>query len=66
MKLLEDDKIIKQTLLDKAGDVGEEIIKEAHSLRKHLTARFDDDPEIIITDERYGFIAGIIKEVFSV
>ena len=27
--------------------------------------RFDDDPEIVMTDERYGFIAGIIMEVLT-
>ena len=27
--------------------------------------RFDDDPEIVMTEERYGFIAGIIKEVLT-
>jgi ferrous iron transport protein B len=27
--------------------------------------RFDDEPEIVMTDERYGFIFGIIKEVLT-
>ncbi len=65
IKLLENDKIIKERILHKAGNKGREILKEAETYRKHLANRFDDDPEIVMTDERYGFIAGIIKEVLT-
>jgi ferrous iron transport protein B len=63
IKLLEDDKIIKERILQSAGDIGLEILQTTQALRKHLDQRFDDDPQIVMTDERYGFIAGIIKEV---
>jgi ferrous iron transport protein B len=63
IKLLEDDKIIKERILQKAADVGLEILQTTDALRKRLEERFDDDPQIVMTDERYGFIAGIIKEV---
>ena len=63
IKLLEDDKIIKERILQSTGDLGLEILQTAQALRKHLNQRFDDDPQIVMTDERYGFIAGIIKEV---
>ncbi|MBA3027919.1 MAG: ferrous iron transport protein B [Desulfobacteraceae bacterium] len=66
IKLLEDDNIIKETLLEKLGVTGgDEILRETETARKHLMNRFDEDPEIIMTDERYGFIAGVIKEVFT-
>ena len=65
IKLLEDDKIIKERILRKAGSKGREILQETETYRKHLANRFDDDPEIVMTDERYGFIAGIIKEVLT-
>ena len=65
VKLLEDDQIIKDVLLKKTGSIGEELLKETEVLRRRLTRRFDEDPEIIMTDERYGFIAGVIKEVFT-
>jgi ferrous iron transport protein B len=65
IKLLEDDKIIREVVLEKTGPLGPEILKETETLRKHLLNRFDEDPEIVMTDERYGFIAGIIKEVFT-
>jgi len=63
IKLLEDDKIVKERILQKTGEHGLEILQTAQALRKHLSQRFDDDPQIVMTDERYGFIAGIIKEV---
>ncbi len=63
IKLLEDDNIIKERIAQKAGSKARPILQAAQGLRKHLTDRFDDEPQIVMTDERYGFIAGIIKEV---
>ena len=63
IKLLEDDKIIKERILQSTNDLGLEILQTTQALRKHLEQRFDDDPQIVMTDERYGFIAGIIKEI---
>ena len=63
IKLIEDDKIIKERIAEKTGNAKSGIISLTQSLRSHLRDRYDDDPEIIMTDERYGFIAGIVKEV---
>lgn len=65
IKLLEDDKIVKSRVLEKSGAFGSEILAETARLRTRLMDRFDDDPEILMTDERYGFIAGIVKEVMT-
>ncbi|MEA3280051.1 MAG: ferrous iron transport protein B, partial [Thermodesulfobacteriota bacterium] len=65
IKLLEDDRIVKERVVQKAGDNGQDIIQEIQELRKKLIDRFDEEPEIVMTDERYGFIAGIIKEVLT-
>lgn len=65
IKLLENDKILNKRMVKKLGEDGEMIVQEAEKLRESLYARFDDEPEIIMTDERYGFIAGIIKEVVT-
>ncbi len=65
IKLLEDDKIIKEEIAEKAGAASRDIFDHTKMLRKHLTTRFDEDPEIVMTDERYGFITGIIKEVLT-
>ena len=63
IKLLEDDKVVKKQVLDVTGVAGPDIVEQTDELRRHLFDRFADDPEIVMTDERYGFIAGIIKEV---
>jgi ferrous iron transport protein B len=62
-KLLEDDAIVKERLVAAAPDAGRQILQAAQALRNHLTDRFDEDPQIVMTDERYGFIAGIVREV---
>ena len=65
IKLLEDDKIVKERILEKTGRIGKDILREIEGQRNFLMDRFDDDPEIVMTDERYGFIAGIIMEVLT-
>lgn len=66
IKLLEDDKIVRERILQKAGKNSGAIIQKTQELRNYLMDRYDDDPEIVMTDERYGFIAGIIKEVLTI
>ncbi len=63
IKLLEDDKIVKERLVAAAPQAGMEILQAAQTLRRHLTDRFDEEPQIVMTAERYGFIAGIVREV---
>jgi ferrous iron transport protein B len=63
IKLIEDDKIVKERLVAAAPDAGREVLQAAQALRRHLAERFDEDPQIVMTDERYGFIAGIVREV---
>lgn len=63
IKLLEDDTIVKERIVEKTAAAGSAILAETEALRRHLTDRFDDEPAIIMTEERYGFIAGIVKEV---
>ena len=65
VKLLEGDTIVKDRLKEKLPAASRTILEKAEQLRAKLAKRLDDDPEIVMTDERYGFIAGIIKEVMS-
>ncbi|UCD89199.1 MAG: ferrous iron transport protein B [Desulfobacterales bacterium] len=65
IKLIEDDKIVKERIVQKTGEKSQGILQEVKVQRDLLTSRFDDDPEIVMTEERYGFIAGIIKEVLT-
>ncbi|MFZ5569729.1 MAG: ferrous iron transport protein B [Thermodesulfobacteriota bacterium] len=65
IKLLEDDTILKKRLVEKMPEQAPVILDAAGIQRTTLTRRLDEEPEIIMTDERYGFIAGIVKEVLT-
>ena len=65
IKLIENDQIVKERILQKTGKNSQDILSEAQKHRDFLVDRFDDEPEIVMTDERYGFIFGIIKEVLT-
>ncbi len=65
IKLLEDDQVVRDRIAQAAGDRREDLLKEVEAQRAVLRDRYDDDPEIVMTDERYGFIAGIVKEVVT-
>jgi ferrous iron transport protein B len=62
-KLLEDDKIVRDRVSRNTDEHSFKILELTDELRNHIRNRFDDDPEIVMTDERYGFIAGVMKEV---
>ncbi len=68
VKLLENDAVVREKVFASLG--GAELRNTLKSLvnneRTYIEDRYDDDPEIVMTDERYGFIAGIVKEVVSV
>ncbi|MFW5936695.1 MAG: ferrous iron transport protein B [Desulfosalsimonas sp.] len=65
VKLLEDDTIIRQRLEKLLGAGSAQVLEKARDLRGRLADRFNEEPEIVMTDERYGFIAGIIREVVT-
>ncbi len=60
VKLLENDKLIRKKLEDAPG--GEKVLAVADEAREHLRGIFEDDPETVITETRYGFISGALKE----
>jgi ferrous iron transport protein B len=66
IKLLENDSVVLKRIQSVLPDDAlSELMSKTDSLRQTLRERYDEDPEIILTDERYGFIAGIMKEVFT-
>jgi ferrous iron transport protein B len=65
IKLLENDRIVKERILQCTNPQGEAILQEAELRREKLREFFDEEPEIVMTDNRYGFIAGIVKEVLK-
>ncbi len=67
VKLIENDAIIKERIRLLMGPAdAEAVLKKSDELNKWVADRFKEAPEIVMTDERYGFIAGIIKEVLNV
>jgi ferrous iron transport protein B len=65
IKLLENDAIVTERVLQRAGQARDSIRSQIRSYRQVLKRRFSDDPEIVMTDERYGFISGIIRETVT-
>ncbi len=65
IKLIEDDAIVKKRVQQVAGSRDKQIFESVKSQRDALMGLFDEEPEILTTDERYGFIAGIVKEVHT-
>ncbi|WP_022667255.1 ferrous iron transport protein B [Desulfospira joergensenii] len=65
IKLLEDDRIVKERILVRMSGAGEEAVAEAKACRKRIFDQFQDDFEIVLTEDRYGVIAGIVKETVT-
>ncbi|MEH0022949.1 MAG: ferrous iron transport protein B [Desulfobacter sp.] len=59
IKLLEDDTLIKQSLQGHPG--GEQAGLTAAACRERISDLFQDDFEIVLTDDRYGVIEGLLK-----
>ena len=64
VKTLENDGEVVRCL-GQSGPEGAELLSEAEKTRSHLSSLFKEDPEIVLTERRYGFVAGVMKEVFS-
>ena len=65
IKILEDDKIVKDKFKNILSDASINIFKEANACRKRIYDLFEDDFEIVLTDDRYGVIAGLVKETVT-
>ncbi|UKL13175.1 ferrous iron transport protein B [Dissulfurimicrobium hydrothermale] len=60
VKLIENDPLVKKAVA--ASPEGEAVIKQTDISRDHLQGIFEDDPETLIAEARYGFISGALKE----
>jgi len=61
VKLLEEDKEIAPEVESAPG--GADIMTQVRKSVAHLRSIYGDDMDTIIADRRYGFIAGLVKEV---
>jgi ferrous iron transport protein B len=64
LKLLEGDIEVSKKLEAMVGRDG--VIGQVEKGRKHLTDIFGDEPEAVLTDARYGFISGAMKQTVKV
>ncbi len=61
LKLLEGDFEVEKTVKNDCSE-GVEAINLARDATDRIISIFKDDPEVIMTDRRYGFISGAVKE----
>ncbi|MEW6616578.1 MAG: ferrous iron transport protein B [Thermodesulfobacteriota bacterium] len=61
IKLLEQDEQVQK--LVRNSDIGEDLLKRADRLERHVRYTFDDVPEGLIADHRYGYITSVCREV---
>lgn len=61
IKLLEQDEQIQKLIKD--TDIGGDLLKRVERLERHVRYTFDDVPEGLIADHRYGYITGVCREV---
>jgi len=64
LKLLEGDSDISKKVEELIGS--DSVFPVVEESRDHLTSIFGDPPEIILTDGRYGFISGAVKQSVKV
>ncbi len=65
IKLLENDTVVRERAAAAMGQGAGALMDLVDRHRATLRDLYDDDPEIIMTDERYGFIAGIVREAVT-
>jgi len=61
LKLLENDNEVLRVLAD--SETQTLVQAQLERSRKHLTAIFAEEPEIVIAEQRYGYVRGICREV---
>jgi len=64
LKLLEGDEELTKLIADR-DSTSQEILSQTHASCERLKKLFSSDVEMIIIDQRYGFITGVTKRVVS-
>ena len=64
IKLLEGDGEVAQQVAE-TGSLGQQLQPVRQRIADHIRATMDDDPESIIADYRYGYIAGIVRQAVT-
>jgi len=64
IKALEKDQELVEEV-GKSGQRGARFLEEIQETRDHLHSLYGEDPETVFTERLYGFVAGILKEVYT-
>ena len=64
IKALEDDKELIEEVRE-SGQRGVRFLEEIKETRDHLYSLYGEEPETVFTERLYGFVAGILKEVYT-
>ena len=64
IKALEKDKELIEEVQN-CGQKGIQFLEEIKETRNHLFSLYREEPEIVFTEHLYGFVAGILKEVYT-
>jgi len=64
IKALENDKELIEEIRE-SGEKGARFLKEIEETRNHLYSLYGEEPETVFTERLYGFVAGILKEVYT-
>ncbi len=65
IKLLEDDKIVREMYEKQFSTRADAVFQTVQECRKRIFDLYEDEFEIVLTDDRYGVIAGIVKETVT-
>ena len=60
LKLLEEDERVQELVSN--NPEGPRLLENVRNAVEHIRTVVGDDPEVLIADYRYGFIAGLVKE----
>jgi ferrous iron transport protein B len=63
IKAMENDKEMVQAIHEADGQ-GVRFLEEIEETRRHLYSLYGEEPETVFTERLYGFVAGILKEVY--
>ncbi len=64
VKLLENDPLAIEEV-QSWGESGKNVLKVTEKSKEHLEEIYHEDPEILITEQRYGFIQGACREAIK-
>ncbi len=63
VKLLEGDAVVESLAVTESGT--EETCQTARKIRERLRATYGEDPEVLLAEQRYGLVAGVVRKTLT-